>query len=179
MMPPPRYHFPSRPWPGQTVQARRFISGKMSQIARFASLETTSPPFVGGWELPGFWGVELPFVLGVANGDASKKNVKPTAFFYSFWEAFWGTLFACFSFNYVLFFWGGASDKCGTWRSLILGFCLSSSVAVLSLAPFHQLMLWRPVVWILKGIPLWKRMFWVMKAVPLLNPKPDPKPKTS
>eukprot|EP00434_Breviolum_minutum_P024764 symbB.v1.2.021870.t2/scaffold1917.1/size96129/3 len=26
----------ARPWPGQTVQARRFISGKMSQIARFA-----------------------------------------------------------------------------------------------------------------------------------------------
>ena len=42
----------ARPWPGQTVQARRFISGKMSQIARFASLETDFPPvpFVGGWE---------------------------------------------------------------------------------------------------------------------------------
>lgn len=186
-MPPPRYHFPSRPTgpalarpnrPGSTLHQREDVAD-----CTFCVSWNGNPPvkFVGGWELPGYVGRLGGGSWELPPGDASRKTLKQRQFFfflfYGFWEAFWGTLFACFSFIYLCAFsFGGALDKCGTWRSLISGFCLSSLVAVLSLSPFHQLMLWGPAVWILKGIHLWKGLLWVMKAVPLLNPKPGPKP---
>ena len=112
MMPPPRYHFPvvdqpARPWPGQTLQARRFISGKMSQIARFASLET--PPFrslevgsclgFGAWSCRSSW--ELPTVM------LPKKTLNQRRFSTVFGRRFGVPCLLLFHLIMCFFFGGG------------------------------------------------------------------------
>lgn len=93
-MPPPRYHFPSRPTgpalarpnrPGSTLHQREDVAD-----CTFCVSWNGNPPvkFVGGWELPGYVGRLGGGSWELPPGDASRKTLKQRQFFFSFFTGF-------------------------------------------------------------------------------------------
>ena len=121
-MPPPRYHFPSRPWPdlGPAKPSRLDASsaGRCRRLHVLRHLKRISPPFrsLGVGRVAGNLGRFFGGVVGVAPWWCFNKNVKTTAvFFFSPFLQFLGGVLGylvCLFFIYLcVLFLEGALDK--------------------------------------------------------------------